>query len=144
MRMAWVTIAHLCGLFVWIGALLAIARVAHLHGQAPVQPAVGARLTAISRGLYWRFALPGAFVAIACGVVLLNAQRDLLKQPFMHAKLFAVLCLIGCDHLCLRALKRQATGGGSPEKRGGWLQWAVLACAAGAVICIILRPWERA
>lgn len=142
--MAWVTIAHLCGLFMWIGALLAVARVTHLHTQAPLHPSVGARLSAISRGLYWRFALPGAFLALATGVVLLNAQRDLLKQPFMHAKLLAVLCLIGCDHLCLRALKRQARGGGSADRRGGWLQWAVLACATGAVICIIARPWGSA
>lgn len=143
MPMAWLTLAHLAGVLLWIGGLLAVARLTSLHAAAPTAPAIGARLTAIGRGLYWRFAAPGAFATIVTGVVLLNADRDLLKQPFMQAKLGVVILLIGCDHLCMRALKRSATGGGT-ERRGGWLPWVVLLLAVGALACIIVRPWERA
>lgn len=141
--MAWLTLGHLAGLLLWIGGLLAASRLAALHAAAPTSPAIGARLTAIGRGLYWRFAAPGAFVTVVTGVVLLNADRDLLKQPFMQAKLGLVILLLGCDHLCMRALVRQASGGGG-ERRGGWLPWAILLVALGALTCITVRPWERA
>lgn len=142
MAMAWLTVAHLIGLLLWIGGLLALARLTHLHAAAPTSPAIGQRLVAIGRGLYWRFAAPGAFLTVVSGVVLLNADRDLLKQPFMQIKLAVVVLLVGCDHLCLRAHKRQRTGGGT-ARQPGWLPWLIVLLASGAITCIIVRPWER-
>ncbi|MGK0359014.1 MAG: putative membrane protein [Bradymonadia bacterium] len=144
MALAWLKIGHFAGLLAWIGGLLAVARLVGLQSTAPTQPTVTDRASQIGRGLYWRWAAPGAFVALACGVLMLAVQRDLLKQPFMHAKLGCVAAIILCDQLCLRRLKQMRARGGSPDGRGRWLTLALALASLGAVIFITLRPWERA
>lgn len=144
MALAWLKIGHFAGLIAWIGGLLAVARLARLQGAAPSSPAVTERAWQIARGLYWRWAAPGAFLALVCGVLMLNLQRDLLKQPFMHAKLACVVAIIACDQLCLRRARQMRAGGGSPDGTGRWITTALALATLGALICITLRPWERA
>lgn len=144
MALAWLKIGHFAGLLAWIGGLLAVARLVGLQGAGPTQPSVTDRASQIGHGLYWRWAAPGAFLALACGVLMITEQRDLLKQPYMHAKLACVAAVILCDQLCLRRLNQMRARGGSPDGRGRWLTLALALASLGAVICITLRPWERA
>lgn len=144
MALAWLTVGHLAGLIAWIGGLLAVSRLAGLHGARPSHPRVTERAHQIARGMYWRWAAPGAFLALGSGVLMLAARRELLKQPFMQVKLACVVGVIVCDQVCLRRVQRMGDGGGSPDARGRWVSLALALASLGAIICIILRPWERA
>lgn len=142
---AWLKAAHVVGVVMWAGGLLALTRLLWAHARRPTAPEAGERLIAVERALYRGLCAPGLFLALFTGVFMLHQAQPLLKQPFMHAKLGLVALLFVVDHLAMRGIGRLAKGVGTV---GGGRYAAAHGVAAavvvGAAVLVLVRPWSGA
>jgi uncharacterized membrane protein len=107
-------VIHLFGIVMWIGALLIVSlqlrQAARLprEAQRPVLDAM--------RRVHLGFGLPGMFLVLVAGLVLLMLHAEYFKQAWMHAKLTFVLLLIVLDLalFALQAKLREVAGSPGP------------------------------
>jgi putative membrane protein len=95
-------ILHLFGAILWLGGLLAATTLLRIAIELP--QADKGRSYMLARRLLSSLANSGALVAIILGAALLAAEPELLRQGWLHVKLFLVLImLIVHGRLYLRA-----------------------------------------
>jgi putative membrane protein len=91
----WLKAWHVIAVIAWYAGLFYIFRLFVYHVQNRDEPAVAATLAVMERRLMRAIMMPAMVVALSMGVAMLVAQPALLRQPWMHAKLGAVLFLLG-------------------------------------------------
>lgn len=139
---------HVVAVVIWIGGLVACAVVA--TSKTGDEKTRGA----IARLVYRRLAAPGFGLALLLGLARLvpgwkSATVDAngivaggyAKAPWMHVKLTLVVVIIVLDQLVgarIRKMERDGANAGPI----GMLALVALLCAIGAVIMVVVRPFQ--
>jgi putative membrane protein len=106
----WLKAGHVIAVIAWYAGLFYIFRLFVYHVQQRDQPEVAATLAVMERRLLRAIMLPAAVVSILLGVAMLIKMPDLMGQPWMHAKLGAVVFLLGYHALASWVRVRFAAG----------------------------------
>ena len=102
-------------------------------------PAVRAHLFVMARKLY-RFMTPIGYLALLSGLWLWLVVG--ITGPWLHAKLVAVVLLVGYNHYC-RKLLRDFQGGTSARSHV-WFRWfneAPIVLLMVVVVLVVLKPF---
>ncbi len=91
----WLKAGHVIAVIAWYAGLFYIFRLYVYHVQQRHDASVRATLEIMERRLLRAIMHPAMVVAIGCGAGMLYLQPGLLRLPWMHAKLAAVLLLLG-------------------------------------------------
>jgi putative membrane protein len=106
----WLKAGHVIAVIAWYAGLFYIFRLFVYHVQKRNEAAVTATLEVMERRLVRAIMNPAMVVALGCGIGMLSAQPALLRAPWMHAKLGAVLFLLGYHGYASWVRKRFAEG----------------------------------
>lgn len=106
----WLKAGHVIAVIAWYAGLFYIFRLFVYHVQQRHDPSVRATLEVMERRLVRAIMNPAMIVAISCGGAMLYAQPSLLRMPWMHAKLGAVVFLLGYHGLSSWVRARFAEG----------------------------------
>lgn len=117
----WLDAAHLVGVALWGGGLLAVTALRRRPGPA-------------ASTVYRWIAAPGAYLAILTGVWLLHTDQPLLRSGHLHAKAAGLVVLGLLDHLAGRPPAPDA------GRRPLLLQAAVASTLAFVALTALLRP----
>jgi uncharacterized membrane protein len=131
----WVLAAHLLGVFLWIGGLMAIYWIQRLHAHAPKD--VRDQLTLMERSLALTTDI-AATAAIACGIVMLVYPKNMLAYAhmgWMHAKLTVVVLGVLPLHGMMRARVKKFSRGETP--RVPQWQWSLLLISVTAIVILV-------
>jgi protoporphyrinogen IX oxidase len=91
----WLKAAHVIAVIAWYAGLFYIFRLYVYHVQHRHAPDVSATLEVMERRLLRAIMTPAMVVAIGCGAGMLLVNPGLLRMPWMHAKLGAIVLLLG-------------------------------------------------
>jgi uncharacterized membrane protein len=138
--LTWLLVAHLIGVFLWIGGLFAVYWLLRIHGHAPKD--VSDQLTLMERSLALSMDL-AATIAIGCGLAMALGQKPNLfvahGAGWFHIKLALVVVGILPVHGFVRAkIKRFSLGQITPIPQWPWS--LLLATIAAIVIMVIKGP----
>ena len=106
----WVKAGHVIAVIAWYAGLFYIFRLYVYHVQKRDEPAVTATLEVMERRLLRGIMMPAMVVSIGLGATMLWMQPALLKMPWLHLKLTAILCLLGYHGLASHTRKRFLAG----------------------------------
>ena len=106
----WVKAGHVIAVIAWYAVLFYIFRLYVYHVQQREEPAVTATLEVMERRLLRGIMLPAMVVSIGLGATMLWMQPALLKMPWLHLKLTAILFLLGYHGLASHTRKRFLAG----------------------------------
>jgi putative membrane protein len=106
----WIKAFHVIAVIAWYAGLFYIFRLFVYHVQKRSEPDTVATLVVMERRLMRAITAPAMVVAVALGATMLYLQPALLRMPWMHAKLGAVLFLLGYQRLASWTRKRFASG----------------------------------
>lgn len=106
----WLKAWHVIAVIAWYAGLFYIFRLYVYHVQRRHEPAVTATLEVMERRLIRAIMNPAMVVAIGCGIAMLVQNPALLRMPWMHAKLGAIVFLLGYHGLASWVRKRFAAG----------------------------------
>jgi putative membrane protein len=118
---AWLLTFHLIGIIMWMGGFMVFARLLAYHAVEP--PSARPTLSKIEARLNYVVALPGAALAIACGVLLVRQHglSWLRVALWLHVKLVLVVALLLAHLGATRAQRRIARlDPNAPIPRRGW------------------------
>ena len=93
MSWLWVKALHIVFVVTWFAGLFYLPRLFVYHAET-TQPAVRDQLKIMERRLLMITHVGGA-LALVFGVITLSLVPAYLQQPWLHAKLFGVVLLIG-------------------------------------------------
>ena len=128
--------AHILGNVVWIGSLLSVA-VLVSHAPWTSEPAEVGRL---ARRVHVRLAIPAFLLSFGAGVArIARAPLVYVHMPWFHAKLTFALVVIVLHHIIGARAKRLAGGRVAAASGVDFQGFAVLLCAAGAVLLGIAK-----
>ena len=102
---------HIISVISWMAGILYLLRLFVYH-TSETEAVVKQRFEVMERRLYIIITLPAQFFALAMGVIMILLNPTLLQQGWMHAKLTAVIALMGVTHYAghiRRRLEQKAT-----------------------------------
>jgi len=102
----WVKAGHVIAVIAWYAGLFYIFRLYVYHVQKRDEPAVTATLEVMERRLLRGIMMPAMVVSIGLGATMLWMQPALLRMPWMHLKLTAIVCLLGYHGLAAHTRRR--------------------------------------
>ena len=113
MAYSWFKAFHIVGIVVWFAGLFYLVRlfIYHVEAQQEAEPArtiLKNQYQIMEKRLYSIITTPGMLVTVAMAIGLLSTEPEVLKQPWLHAKLAFVVLLIGYHHYCKRLMKQLA------------------------------------
>lgn len=106
----WVKAFHVVAMVAWFAGLFYIFRLFVYHVQQRHEPAVVATLVIMERRLMRAIMAPAMIMTIALGSTMLYMQPALLRMPWMHLKLGAVVLLLAYHGFASVTRKRFARG----------------------------------
>jgi putative membrane protein len=136
-------IVHILGIILWTGGLMNLTRMISFHLQEEVE--VQKRLYYIENRIYKFVTLPGLFLTIVAGLMMLTSNTGFyMKQPWFHAKLTFVLILLIMTGTFHRKLSELAT---KHEKQSP-VPFKIIHGLTGLMLILILvmiyaRPWAK-
>lgn len=132
---------HLIAVISWMAGILYLFRLFVYHA-AESEAVVKARFVVMEGKLYRIILVPAMVVAFLLGVSMLAMNPVLLEKPWMHAKLFFALCLIGVSHMAGR-IRRELSQGHCRyrEKTFRILNEVPTLLMIAIVFLVILRPF---
>ncbi len=137
----WLKAWHVIAVIAWYAGLFYIFRLFVYHVQQRDNPAVTATLEVMERRLIRAIMNPAMVIAIGLGITMLVKQPILLKQPWMHAKLGAIVLLLGYHGLASWTRKKFAAGDYVlSEKACRWINEVPTLLLFVIVIAVIVRP----
>lgn len=89
---------HLIAIISWMAGLLYLYRLFVYHAEE-TENLVKTRFVTMEYRLYRYITVPAMLVAIVMGIAMIVENPNLLKYPWMHAKLFFALGMIGMTHM---------------------------------------------
>ena len=98
---------HIIAVICWMAGLLYLIRLFVYH-RMETENVVKARFKVMESKLYKYITTPAMIIAFILGASLLMMNMELLKQPWMHAKLLLVFLMIGVTHMCGATLRKFA------------------------------------
>lgn len=104
---------HIVAVISWMAGILYLYRLIVYH-TAETETVVMERFRVMEEKLYRIITLPAMTVALIAGILMLTMNADLLKMPWMHAKLLFVALLIGTTHYAGKWIRVLKTG--KPDK----------------------------
>ncbi len=107
----WFKAFHLIGVVVWFAGLFYLVRLFVYHAEAsqepePAQTILKNQYQIMEKRLYNIITTPGMILTVAMAIGLLTKEPDVLKQPWIHLKLGAVLLLLIYHFFCARIIKK--------------------------------------
>lgn len=137
----WVKSLHVIAVIAWFAGLFYIFRLYVYHVQKRDEPAVTATLEVMERRLLRAIMTPAMVVALGAGATMLYMNPALLKMPWMHAKLGAVLFLFGYHELAAWTRKKFLAGEYVfSEKACRWINEVPTVLLLIIVVAVIVRP----
>lgn len=133
----WALVAHIIGVVMWVGGLLAASRALALHLRETSADGQAA-LARLERKLMRGLAHPGAAVAVLGGVALMVIQPAYLQQGWMHAKLGLVILLIVADLWFTFRLRAFHAGRGAFTARQSTLVHAATWLLFFAIVVVVI------
>jgi protoporphyrinogen IX oxidase len=143
--MLWLKSFHIVFVVTWFAGLFYLPRLFIYHLETS-DAAGQERFVRMQRKLLVITHI-GAALALLFGLALLGSWIHqgirLSGMPWMHAKLFLVLLLLGYHHACMRIARRMAAGERPYSDR--FLRWfnevpALLLIAI--VVLVVVKPWS--
>ncbi|GAB4301164.1 MAG: protoporphyrinogen oxidase HemJ [Oscillatoriaceae cyanobacterium] len=115
MAYLWFKAFHIIGFVAWFAGLFYLPRLFVYHIEADShEPAAKAVLqTEYSRmenRLYKLIMMPAMIFTIVMAIGIIYTQPEMLKQTWLHAKIFLVLLLIGFHFYCGRLIRQLEAG----------------------------------
>ena len=101
----WFKSFHILGFVAWFAGLFYLPRLFIYHIEAeerqePIRSALKAEYTRIEKLLYKLIMMPAMIFTIVMAMGIIYTEPDLLKQTWLHTKLFFVLLLVGFHFYC--------------------------------------------
>ncbi|MGG6297657.1 protoporphyrinogen oxidase HemJ [Leptolyngbya sp. AN02str] len=113
MNYLWFKAFHIVGIVAWFAGLFYLPRLFVYHAEAYEQPEPARTILKnqyqiMEKRLYSIIMTPAMLLTIAMAIGLVTTEPEVLKQPWLHAKLAIVVVLIGYHHYCKRLMKKLA------------------------------------
>ncbi len=113
MAYLWFKAFHLVGIVAWFAGLFYLPRLFVYHAEAyehpePARTILKTQYQIMEKRLYSIIMTPAMLLTIAMAIGLLTTEPDVLKQPWLHAKLACVAGLLVYHHYCKIIMKRLA------------------------------------
>lgn len=102
----WVKAFHVIAVIAWYAGLFYIFRLYVYHVQKRDEPAVTATLEVMERRLLRGIMMPAMLASISLGSWMLVLNPSLLRMPWMHMKLGAIVLLLGYHGFASHTRKR--------------------------------------
>jgi protoporphyrinogen IX oxidase len=126
MNYLWFKAFHIVGVVAWFAGLFYIGRLFVYHTEANEQPEPARTILQqqyqlMEKRLYKIIMTPGMVFTVIMAIAMLITAPELLKEPWLHAKLGLVALLVGYHHYCGRLIKQMEQGKftwGSQQLRG--------------------------
>jgi putative membrane protein len=111
----WFKSFHILGFVAWFAGLFYLPRLFIYHIEAeerqePVKTALKEEYSRIEKLLYKLIMMPAMIFTIAMAIGIISTEPDVIKQTWLHVKLFFVLLLIGFHFYCGRLIGQLETG----------------------------------
>lgn len=138
---------HVFSVILWIGSIASAGWLLANRGTAPTPEQAKASVE-LALGLYRRVAAPAFVLAFSAGLIRVLMDRDAyLKAHWFHGKLTLALVVIALHHILgARAAKlaKAQKDSNSPQvgpeaSREGILTGALVLCALGVVVLVVLK-----
>ena len=130
-------VLHVIANLVWIGSIAAVALVlSGKRGDSKLKGEIGL-------DLYKKLAVPAFVVSFAAALLrlILDTQLYLVVTKYMHPKLTLALVVIALHHVIGARAKRMASGARTEPGPVGLLAVVLVACAAGAALLVVVKPF---
>ncbi|MGB3639390.1 MAG: protoporphyrinogen oxidase HemJ [Rivularia sp. (in: cyanobacteria)] len=110
----WFKSFHLIGVVAWFAGLFYLPRLFIYHIEAeerqePVKTALKEEYSRIEKLLYKLIMMPAMIFTIVMAICIISTEPDVLKQTWLHIKLFFVAILIGFHFYCGRLIRQLET-----------------------------------
>jgi len=136
----WIKSFHVIAVIAWYAGLFYIFRLYVYHVQKRAEPSVVATLEVMERRLLRGIMMPAMLVSISLGATMLYLQPALLRMPWMHMKLGAIVLLLGYHGFASHTRKRFLAGDYFlSEKACRWINEAPTVLLFFIVIGVIVR-----
>jgi putative membrane protein len=132
---------HIIGVIAWMAGILYLFRLFVYHA-AETESVVKARFVVMERRLYKYITVPAMLFALVFGLLMLIANPQLFRQPWIHAKLTLVFLLMGYTGLGGRFRRKLEAGTCTVSERAfRWLNEVPTAFMIVIVFLAILKPF---
>jgi protoporphyrinogen IX oxidase len=114
MAYLWFKSLHILGFVAWFTGLFYLPRLFIYHIEAeerqePVKTALKEEYSRIEKLLYKLIMMPAMIFTIAMAIGIISTEPEVMKQTWLHVKLFFVLLLIGFHFYCGRLIGQLET-----------------------------------
>lgn len=134
---------HLIAVISWMAGILYLIRLFIYHTEEK-EAVVISRFQVMEERLYRIITVPAMAVAFILGSTIISMNPGLLRQPWMHGKLFFVICMGGITGYAGGLMKRLARGERPlSSKQLRFLNEVPTLLMIGIVFLVILKPWTR-
>ncbi|GAB3393079.1 CopD family protein [Azotobacter armeniacus] len=138
----WLKALHIIAIICWFAGLFYLPRLFVYHAMSEDQTS-RERFCIMERKLYRGIMTPSLIATLLIGIGLIATNPSYyFSQGWMHAKLTAVLLLIGYHHACGAQLKRFASGE-TPHSHVffRWFNEVPVLFLLVIVILVVVRPF---
>jgi len=142
MLFLWLKTLHIVAVVCWFAGLFYLPRLFVYHAMSEDQTS-RERFCIMERKLYRGIMNPSLIATLLLGAGLLATNADYyFSQGWMHAKLAAILLLVGY-HLACGVQLRQFAGGENPHGHMffRWFNEVPVLFLLGIVILVVVRPF---
>ena len=113
MSYLWFKAFHLVGIVAWFAGMFYLPRLFVYHAEADEQPEPARSILKnqyqiMEKRLYSIIMTPAMLLTVAMAIGLLTTEPDVLKEPWLHAKLVCVAVLLAYHYYCKIIMKRLA------------------------------------
>ncbi|BAU43625.1 protoporphyrinogen oxidase HemJ [Leptolyngbya sp. O-77] len=113
MNYFWFKAFHIVGIVAWFAGLFYLPRLFVYHAEAyeqpePAQSILKNQYQIMEKRLYSIIMTPAMLLTVVMAIALITTEPEVLKEPWLHAKLALVVLLIGYHHYCKRLMKKLA------------------------------------
>jgi len=113
MSYLWFKAFHLVGIVAWFAGMFYLPRLFVYHAEADEQPEPARSILKnqyqiMEKRLYSIIMTPAMLLTVAMAIGLLTTEPDVLKEPWLQAKLVCVVVLLAYHHYCKIIMKRLA------------------------------------
>jgi putative membrane protein len=132
---------HIVFIICWMAGILYLYRLFVYHAEE-TETVVKERFKIMEKRLLRYITMPAMLASLVFGVVMLGMNPSLLHQPWMHAKLFFVVLLMGMTHYS--GIQRKQLESGTSSKSGRFyriLNEIPTLLMLLIVLLVIMRPF---
>ncbi|BAY83044.1 hypothetical protein NIES267_25300 [Calothrix parasitica NIES-267] len=114
MAYLWFKSFHVIGVVAWFAGLFYLPRLFIYHIEAeerqePIKSALKEEYSRIEKLLYKLIMMPAMIFTIVMAICIIATEPEVLKQTWLHVKLFFVVLLIGFHFYCGRLIRQLET-----------------------------------